>query len=207
MDSKATTKNSSAKEGERQEERIDVRQELRRFEAMLEELKVTFEQHFMGILPLPPDKDHEDVKKLLRKLRRAPFRNSQMKYQLRSLESRYNIYNTYWQRVLREREAGTYVKDVFKAELRARLAEEEARAQTALGAADRQMRELFESYRLALERQTGRRPDLDYKSFRTSLVKRAKELKGKTGGKRLSFAVAVKDGKVVLQAKAKDPAK
>ena len=103
-------------------ERLDVRMELAKLDAMIDELKVVFEQYFLGLTPYAPDKLHNQVKRQIRTLRRAPFKNSQMGYQLRTLEGRYNTLNTYWARVLREREAGTYHRDVFKANLRERLA-------------------------------------------------------------------------------------
>ena len=102
--------------------RVDLRIEIDRVQVMLDELKVTYEQYFTGLLPLAPDKDHNEMKRQLRLLRKSPFKNSETSFRLRMLETRYSTLNTYWMRVLKEREAGTYYKDVFKAELREKLA-------------------------------------------------------------------------------------
>ena len=187
---------------ERAFERIDVRAELDRLESGLSELKVQYEQHFLGILPLAPDKLHAEVKQLIRRIRKAPFKNSAMGFRLRSLETRYQTFHTYWQRVLKEREDGTYVRDIFKAELRSRLATEAAEATTAKGEANRGMKELFDTYRSALEKQSGQSVDVDFGAFKESLIKRAKDLKEKHNVKKLTFTVTVKDGKVLVQAKA-----
>ena len=126
-----------------------------------------------------------------------------MGFRLRAIENRYQTYHTYWERVLKQREDGTYSKDVFKANLREKRAFEEAHAGTAEGVAERGMVSLFNAYKMALEKQTGKVPQLDFKAFHTSLVQRAKDLKAKTGAEKLSFKVMVKNGKVTVQAKAK----
>ena len=188
-------------------EKRDIRAELDQLESLIAELKIQYEQYFAGVLPLPPDKLHLDVKRKIQSLMRAPFKSTAMKHRLRAIESRYRTFNTYWQRVLKQREEGTYTKDIFKAAMREKMALEEAKSQTAGGAAQRHMQELFNSYRSALEKQTGRRQDnLNYKAFEASLLKRAKDFKKKHGDAKLSFKVAVKNGKVTVQVKAKKKA-
>lgn len=188
---------------ERANEKIDVRAELTKLSSQIELLKKEYEQHFLGHSPYAPDKLHRDVKNLIRKLMKAPFKSSQMTYTLRTLESRYNTYNTYWQRTQRQRENGTYSRDVFKANMRERHQQEDREAQTTKGKAKGQMQELFKSYEAALEKQSGKKQNIDYAAFKQSLVKRAKEFQKKNGKQKLTFKVVVKDGKVSVQAKAK----
>ena len=126
-----------------------------------------------------------------------------MTYKLKMLVSRYHTLNTYWQRVLKAREDGTYCKDVFKANLRERRALEEAYAQTAQGAAERGMQQLFQSYREALEKQTGAVQRLNFEAFSKSLVERAKEFKARHQCKKVAFKVVVKEGKVTILASGK----
>lgn len=190
----------------KQEAKRDIRAELDRLEVKMNELKLLFEQYFSGILPLPPDKLHNEIKREIRGLLKAPFRNSAMNYRLKSLEGRYHTFNTYWQRVLKQRENGTYSKDVFKAELRERITLAEARAQTAVGAAERRMEGLFNTYRSALEKVSGTKHNIDYDNFEKSLIKRAQDFKEKHGAEKLSFKVVVKEGKVSVQIKAKKEA-
>ena len=127
--------------------RANLRFELSKLEEMLGELKVLYEQYFLGVSPLPPDKLHTKVKMAFRAMRRAAFKSSEISYRLRALQTRYQTLNTYWQRVLREREAGTYSRDVFKANIRERAALEESFAQTAGGMAEKGLKSLFEAYR------------------------------------------------------------
>ena len=195
---KALTKQSDVNQP-----KVDVRGKLDELENKLAELKIQFEQYFSGILNLPPDKLHEDVRRRIKFLIKAPFKNSALNYRLRSLEGRYHALNTYWQRVLKQREDGTYSRDVFKANLREKQATEEAFSATKAGKAEKSMHNLFDSYRSAIEQQSGNKVSIDYNAFQKSLLQRANDFKTKTGVEKVSFKVTVKDGKVSVQIKAK----
>jgi hypothetical protein len=184
-------------------ERVDVRFELDSLTEEIESLRIHFEQFFTGLLPLAPDKQHADVKRRIRKLLRAPFRNSEMNFRLKTLEGRYNTLHSYWQRVMREREEGTYSKDVFKANLRERTKLEEARAHTAQGAAEKAMKQLFSKYKEALESHTGRTQNIDYQAFQKAIVQRTREFKERNKGQKVSFKVVVSEGKVTIKASPK----
>ena len=182
---------------------FDLRLELDKLEGAISDLKVLYEQYFLGILPLPPDKRLQDLKQLIRRLRKAPFKSAALAFRLRTLEQRYSALHTYWQRVLREKEEGTYCKDLFKADLREKIAKEEAHAATAQGAADKGVHALFSRYQEELEKVSGRKVALNFDAFKDSLKKRAKELKQKHGIKKLSFRVVVKNGRVSVTAHGK----
>ncbi len=184
--------------------KMDLRMELARFEVLISELKTEYEQYFLDLIPRAPEKLHKQTERLLRELRKAPFKTSEMSYRLRALESRFRTYNTYWKRTLREKEEGTYSKDVFKANLREKNALEDAYAATKKGKKEGQLRELFRSYQSALEKQTGKKQNINFDSFQKNIVQRAKQYKKASGGKKISFKVVVKNGKVTVQAKTKD---
>jgi hypothetical protein len=182
------------------DQKINLRAELVMLENVLEDLKVKYEQYFSSILHMPPDSLHNEVRKAFKRIRKSPFRSSAVNYKLKCLEIRYNTYNTYWQRVLKERENGVYIKDVFKANLREKIAQEEARAATSVGAAERGLRNLFDSYKTTLEKQTGKVKNLDFKAFQDSLLQKAKQFKETHGAKKLVFKIVVKEGKVLVKA-------
>lgn len=174
--------------------------ELDRFEAKLEELRMLYEQHFVDILPQAPDQQRKEVVRMIRQLMKAPFKNSQTRFRLRTLVTRYQTYATYWERILKEREEGRYVKDLFKAEMREKMLEEAKRDSSRAGAAERGMKQLFTTYEDALKKVGGSAGNLDYESFRKNLLARAKEMKEKHGVKKLHYKVVVKDGRVILKA-------
>ncbi|MCB0339200.1 MAG: hypothetical protein KDD53_06335 [Bdellovibrionales bacterium] len=192
------SKKKSAKE--RAFERLDLESELKLLEALIADLKVQYEQYFLGIRELAPEKLHRETKLQIKKLIKAPFKSATVRFRLRTLESRYHTFNNYWQRTLKQREEGVYRRDVFKAELREKIALEEASQGSAASAANKSLEGLFQSYKSALEKQTGKRQDIDFSAFRKSLVSRAKDFKEKHGVKKVSFKVQVKEGKVSLKA-------
>jgi hypothetical protein len=185
---------------ERAWERLNVRAELDRYEGLIAELKVQFEQYFSGIIALSPDKLHNDVKRMRRLLATAPFKNSEMNFRYQTLENRYNTYRSYWERVLREREAGTYQRDIYKAELREKHDAALEYSRTAEGRAVEHFDELYRSYCSALQEVNGKSVVVDKGKFRETILLRAKEMRARkgSGGGDLSFSVEVRDGKVRL---------
>lgn len=182
----------------------DMRVLLDEVEQKIDELKIQYEQFFLGVSPLPPEKLHQLVKRDLRALHKLPLKNSALHFRMRTIWNRYQTHFTYWQRVLRERENGTYSRDVFKADLRERNTLEDKRAQTQAGAAEKGFKELFKSYKLALEKSSGAKHAIDFQTFQKNIIQRSKELKERTGARKVSFKVVVKEGKVTLQAVAKN---
>ena len=181
----------------------DTRIQLAILEEKIENLRIQYEQFFSGALKLPPDKLNQQVQRELRDLQKKPLKNSALNFKARAVRTRYATLATYWQRVFQARDAGTYIKDVFKANLREQIEQEERRSETRAGKAEKALQELFHSYQTALEQVGGKR-DLNFQDFQQSIMRRSKELKERSGGKKVSFKVVVKDGKVTVQAVARE---
>ena len=111
---------------------LDIK--LDQLEAKIEQLRVLYEQHYIDVLPLPPLQEQKAVDREVRTLMRAPFKNSQTRFRLRMVVQRYQTYKTYWERVNKQREEGTYCRDIFKAEMREKLDEEAKKAMSEQGA-------------------------------------------------------------------------
>ncbi len=178
-------------------------EELDRLEARIAELRVQYEQYFLDVLPQPPLSLHRDVKILIRQLLKAPFKNSAIRFRLRMLIQRYQTYNTYWERVNKQREEGTYSRDVFKAEIRERAlleAEKLARPKTN---SEKGMEKLYQAYAEAFRKAGKGKPSINFEAFKKSVIKKANQLKTSHGVKKLHYKVIIKDGKVLLKASAK----
>lgn len=100
------------------------------FEAMIEALRHDYEQYFLGNERFAPDALHQQVKRTLRRLNAAPITRTVTQFKLRNLSQRLMTYSTYWNRILRQIEDGTYVRHVKRAQRRqqATLAQTAARA-------------------------------------------------------------------------------
>ena len=89
-------------------------------EAEVEELKVKYEMYFLGVELREPAKWREEVKKKVVRLKEQFTRNTGLRFRLQSLHARFISYERLWLRSAREREEGTYRRDLFKARLHSR---------------------------------------------------------------------------------------
>jgi hypothetical protein len=86
-------------------------------EEELEALKARYEQFFLGLERREPARIREELKRRVARLKDSFTRNTGLKFRLQSLHARFISYERMWLRGAREREAGTYRRDVFKARL------------------------------------------------------------------------------------------
>lgn len=96
-------------------EGLNIEKELEELETRMERLRALYEQHFMGIEKLEPLVPRRDVDRRIWVLRREQIRNTGMRFKFQMLIQRYNTYQQYWGRILREIDAGTYRRDVMRA--------------------------------------------------------------------------------------------
>jgi hypothetical protein len=95
-------------------------------EIRLRRLRTLYDQWFHGLERMEPRTQRSDVDRLITELRRAQPRNTALRFRFNQLVQRYTTYNTYWQRITRQIEEGTYKRDVLRA--RRRFAGEPAEA-------------------------------------------------------------------------------
>ncbi len=84
----------------------------------LERLRVLMEMYFQGIEKIPPHIVQKDVDRRIWVLRREKIRNTGTRFRFQQIVQRYNTFGSYWQRILREIENGTYKRDVLRARKR-----------------------------------------------------------------------------------------
>src|SRR5688572_30318791 len=96
-------------------------------ETRLERLKALYEQYFQGIERIEPTVPRKEVDRRLRALNKERPRNTALRFRYQTLVQRWTTYCTYWGRVARQIEEGTFRRDVLKARKR----REEARAKRA----------------------------------------------------------------------------
>jgi hypothetical protein len=105
-------------------EKDELEGEAQAVEEELEELKAKYDQYFLGIERRAPHRAREELKKRVLRLKSAFTRNAALKFKVQSLHARYLSYERLWLRSTREKEEGTYRRDLFKAKLRAHHDEE-----------------------------------------------------------------------------------
>ncbi|MCD6499267.1 MAG: hypothetical protein J7M25_13325 [Deltaproteobacteria bacterium] len=87
-------------------------------EIRIEKLKIRYEQYFMGIQRFEPVKDRRFIDRAIRHLRLQVIGNTALKFRFLSIVQKFTSYQTYWNRVQRQIEEGTYRKDLLKLQRR-----------------------------------------------------------------------------------------
>ena len=89
-------------------------------ETEVEELKVKYEMYFLGVERSEPNRIRDDLKKKVVRLKERFTRNAGIRFRIQSLHARFISYERLWLRSAREKEEGTYHRDLFKARLHAK---------------------------------------------------------------------------------------
>ncbi len=89
-------------------------------ETEVEELKVKYEMYFLGVERNEPNRTRDDLKKKVLRLKERFTRNAGVRFRVQSLHARFISYERLWMRSAREKEEGTYRRDLFKARLHAK---------------------------------------------------------------------------------------
>jgi hypothetical protein len=92
-------------------------------EEELEELKVKYEMYFLGVEKREPNRWRDDLKKKVLRIKESFTRNAALRFRLQSLNARFLSYERMWLRSAREKEEGTYHRDVFKAKMHVEMRE------------------------------------------------------------------------------------
>jgi len=87
-------------------------------EVKLKRLKALYEQWFQGIERLEPTVPRKDLDRLFKELHKNKPRNTAARFKLQTLQARYNTYSTYWMRIARRIEEGTYERDLRRVKRR-----------------------------------------------------------------------------------------
>lgn len=101
----------------------------------VDKLRVQYEQFFLGIEKREPIAKRNDVARRLRQSNLTRSQSSVTRFRFNALQQRFITYSTYWERIVREIEAGTFKREGFRRFQRGPLTPErvqqgEARADT-----------------------------------------------------------------------------
>jgi hypothetical protein len=184
-------------------------------------LRTEYEKYFAGVERLEPLKERDRVKSTLRRLMTVRTPNTAHRYRLQTLQASMITYESYWNRITRQIEEGTYHRDLFKlahkqqtlaASAEPRVAAPAPQAQPAAAVsppaaapanAGAVYPEALRSLHNALVKaraETGDTRPLTIDSLAATLKKQMSTIKEKFKCERVEFTVTVKDGKAVLKA-------
>ncbi|BDG09735.1 MXAN_5187 C-terminal domain-containing protein [Anaeromyxobacter paludicola] len=85
----------------------------------MDELRARYELYFLGVERVEPVRDRAVLKQQVNRLLTAFTRNAGLRFRVQALHARFISYERLWMRNSREREEGTYRRDLYKARRRA----------------------------------------------------------------------------------------
>ncbi len=200
----------------------DLKSEVDAVDEATDRLRATFEQYFQGIERVPPVLQRDALKRRLLQLRTTQVRNTAIRFRINQLVAKFQSYENYWNRILRQIEEGTYHRDVFKAKYRSKLREEPSPAKEggkekegsdskkksskrpsrrpALGLSDENVDAIYNAYVTAKRRCRENVKGLTRDALASSLKKQIPSIQKQYKCKTVEFKVVIKGGKAILKA-------
>jgi len=180
-------------------------EEIKMLEIKLNQLKLDYEKYFLGSRPTEPAMPRAEVQKMFVKWSNTRITNTALRFKFNSINGRYQAFKRRWDDTLRQIDAGTYKRHVFKADLHDR--ERGIGVDPTGGAAGKATPgaspdELFETYRDALMATGQDASKISPAKLQAAIRKQEAAVKKKFGCERVDFKVVVQDGKVKVKAAA-----
>lgn len=85
-------------------------------ERKLDRLRALYESFFLGVERAPPNVPRTELNRMILETQQVLINNASLRFRFQSLMQRWVLLTTYWNRTLREIEAGTYRRDMAKAQ-------------------------------------------------------------------------------------------
>jgi len=177
-------------------------EELKMFEIKLLQLKLDYEKYFLGNRPTEPIQLRSEVQKFAIRWSNMRITNTATRFKFNSLNGRYQALKRQWDNTLRQIDAGTYKRHVFKADLHDRErgvgvdAPPKAAAPAPSSGGDTN---LFETYRDAMMATGQSTKGLTPEKLQKALAKQESAIKKKYGCDKVEFKVIVSHGKVKVK--------
>jgi uncharacterized C2H2 Zn-finger protein len=179
-------------------------EELTILENKVKQLKLEYEQYFSGTRPREPQILRNEVQKTIIRHMNETIRNTAHRFRFNSINQRFQAFKRQWDAILRQIDAGTYKRHVFKADLhdRERGVGVGPEKPTPAGGGSASTGDLFEAYRDARMACGQSVSGLTEKKLQAVIAKQEAAVRQKLGCEKVNFRVVVESGKVKLKASA-----
>jgi hypothetical protein len=179
---------------------VPIEEDFKVLETKLLQLKLDYDQYFLGSRPREPVMLRGEVQKLIAMYSNQAIQNTAMRFKFGSICSRYQAFKRQWNEVLRQIEAGTYSRHRFKAELHERERRVEGKPAEAPPGSVKPDDALFQSYVKACRSCGQDVKGLTPAKLEGILAKQREQLRSRFGDAAVSFRVAIEGGKAKLKA-------
>jgi hypothetical protein len=180
-----------------------VDEDLAVLDSKVKQLKLEYEQYFLGSRPREPAMLRAEVQKIVALYMNTPIQNTASRFRFNTLCGRFFTLKRQWDAVMRQIEDGTYVRHVFKAKLHQRersAVQPPASPARSAPPAQAPPADLFESY-VAACRTCGQDTASLTRERLDAVIRRQEEaLRQQYACTEVRFRVVVEQGKAKLKA-------
>ncbi|MFI5319055.1 MAG: MXAN_5187 C-terminal domain-containing protein [Myxococcota bacterium] len=183
----------------------DTTTDLQMLDVKLKQLRMEYEQYFLGARKRVPQLLRGEVNKVVAYYANAPIRNTALRFLFNNLRARYFTHKRLWDETCRKIEDGTYQRHLFQAELHERERSEKRKkrgaAPEAAAPADASGEDaLFEQY-VGARSSTGQgAAGITRDKFAALLRQQEDAIRTKFGAAKVNFRVVVEAGRAKLKA-------
>jgi hypothetical protein len=96
--------------------REGIEARLGEMELKIDRLRSMYESYFMGMERMPPNALRRDMNRMMLEIHQVPISNASLRFRLQALTQKWVLHTTYWNRTMREIEAGTCRRDMARAQ-------------------------------------------------------------------------------------------
>ena len=173
---------------------------LNQIEKELKELEISYEQYFLGIDKRSPEQQRSKFTTRMRKLVALYVPQTDLRYRLNGIASRFNSYCGYWDRIQRLIDEGKYERHTSRIQRRASETSATAGApghDSQADPVDNLYEQLVQAYQSCQMRPPNREQVASF------LAKQAETIKQRFGDKQVDFVVVNEGGKPKVKVRAK----
>ena len=178
----------------------DIEEDLNLLDARLKQLRVEYEQYFLGSRKREPQLVRGEVQKIVSYYANVPIRNTGHRFRFNNLRARFFTLRRHWDETLRKIEDGRYERHRFQADLHEReRGLEDAPAEPAPPARD-ELDQLLAAWKEARAATGQPNVDLSRERLAAQLEQQRAALRERFGAAEVRFRVVVEDGRAKLKA-------
>jgi hypothetical protein len=177
---------------------LPTEQELEILSRKVTQLKLAYDQYFLGSRPREPIQQRDEIQKTVIIYSNQHIQNTSLRFKFSSINSRYQACKRQWTETLRKIERGTYERHQFRAKLHERHTDPPPQPSPT---PPNERREIYDSY-VEARRSCGQPVErLSPEKLDAILDKQKAALRERFGDCEVKFRVVVEDGKAKLKAR------
>ena len=177
-------------------ERKTLSHEIDRLEQTMRELEIRYEQYFAGVEKREPMKERDDLARRLRRMTNRRMIQTDLKFRLKTLSTRYHSYSGYWDRILRLMDEGRYSRQTVRSQPRPQATSQPPSVPDEVEAIYNQLLE-------ARQRCNAQGPEPDRQQLSSFLAQPKEKIREKFGDRAVEFRVELEGNRPRIKVRAK----